>query len=98
MALYAQDHGSLGQFCSSLSNTPIEIGVMGVFHALSQEIDNQFCASADGGKSFWRPSRRPLVNLAPLGDYGGGLHWPFRQVSKKNEVLIFAENIPLLSC
>jgi hypothetical protein len=51
-----------------------------MFHAISQTIDNQLALSADDGRSWWRPARRPNVPLAPLGEWGSGLIWPFRSL------------------
>ena len=45
-----------------------------------QTIDNQFAVSADG-EAWWRPERRPNVPLAALGEWGGGLIWPFRTLT-----------------
>jgi hypothetical protein len=56
------------------------VGVLGLFHALEQTIDNQLALSADGGQSWWRPARRPNVPLRPLGEWGSGLIWPFRSL------------------
>jgi hypothetical protein len=53
------------------------VGLLTVYHALSQSIDVQFAASRDG-KTWWRPDRRACVPLKPLGDYGGGMIWPMQ--------------------
>ena len=53
------------------------IGMLAVYHVLTQTIDIQFAASRDG-KRWWRPDRRPCVPLNPLGDYGGGMIWPLQ--------------------
>ena len=53
------------------------VGLLTVYHALSQSIDIQFAASRDG-KAWWRPDRRACVPLKPLGDYGGGMIWPMQ--------------------
>lgn len=53
------------------------VGLLTVYHALSQSIDVQFAASRDG-KSWWRPDRRACVPLKPLGEYGGGMIWPMQ--------------------
>jgi hypothetical protein len=53
------------------------IGLLTVYHAMSQSIDIQFAASRDG-KKWWRPDRRPCVPLKPLGDPGGGMIWPMQ--------------------
>ena len=62
----------------SFGGRRVQVGVLGLFHALDQTIDNQLALSADGGQSWWRPARRPNVPLRPLGEWGSGLIWPFR--------------------
>jgi hypothetical protein len=64
----------------SFDGQRVQVGVMGMFHALDQTIDNQLALSANGGQSWWRPSRRPNVPLRPLGEWGSGLIWPFRSL------------------
>ena len=55
------------------------VGITAVYHSRHQEMDLQVAASPDGRPlSWWRPSRRPCLPLAPLGEYGGGLIWPTR--------------------
>lgn len=51
------------------------VGIVTVYHLLSQTIDLQFAGSRDG-KKWWRPSRRACVPLRPLGDPGGGMIFP----------------------
>jgi hypothetical protein len=53
------------------------VGLLTVYHAMSQSIDVQFAASRDG-KTWWRPDRRAAVPLKPLGDPGGGMIWPMQ--------------------
>ena len=53
------------------------IGLLTVYHGMSQSIDIQFAASRDG-KTWWRPDRRACVPLKPLGDPGGGMIWPMQ--------------------
>jgi hypothetical protein len=80
----SNDSGSgsgMGRFAAcSFNGDRIIVGVIGMFHALSQTIDNQFALSSDGGLSWWRPGRRPNVPLQPLGEWGSGLIWPFRSL------------------
>ena len=53
------------------------IGLVTMYHAVSQRIDVQFSVSADG-EEFWRPiPRAACVPNPPLGDYGGGMIWPY---------------------
>ena len=53
------------------------VGLLTVYHGMSQSIDIQFAASRDA-KSWWRPDRRACVPLKPLGDPGGGMIWPMQ--------------------
>jgi len=53
------------------------IAVATVYHTWEGTIDLQLATSSDGHK-WWRPSRRPCISLAPLGDIGGGMLWPMR--------------------
>jgi hypothetical protein len=65
-----------------LPNTPQAGGYVAtvpVYHALNQTIDLQFAASRNG-REWWRPARRPCLPLEPLGDAGGGMLWPTRQL------------------
>ena len=47
-------------------------------------ITTQFAVSRDG-LSWWRPDRRPMIPLRPLGDYGGGLQWPMRTLTQDQD-------------
>ena len=54
------------------------VGLVTMYHSVSQRIDVQFSFSRDG-ENFWRPiPRAPCLPNAPLGDYGGGMIWPYR--------------------
>ncbi len=62
--------------------SPIEypggyIATLTVYHNLTQTIDVQWAASRDG-VNWWRPARKPMLRNGSLGDYGGGMIWPFR--------------------
>eukprot|EP01051_Picozoa_sp_SAG22_P000250 SAG22_NODE_5_length_41775_cov_111.520971_13_plen_1400_part_00 len=63
----------------------VRIGLFNVFHQLGMTITTQFAVSRDG-LSWWRPDRRPMVPLRPLGDYGGGLQWPMRTLTHDQDV------------
>jgi hypothetical protein len=64
------------------------IGALAVYHVLTQTIDIQFAASRDG-KHWWRPDRRPCVQLNKLGDYGGGMIWPLQSPIQSHGRLYF---------
>ncbi len=55
------------------------VGLLTSYNVREQTIDWQFAGSAD--RRIWsRPSRRPTLPNAPLGDYGGGMLWPTRNL------------------
>jgi hypothetical protein len=78
VGLYGSD-GPTSGYCG-IDGSQVYIGLVGMMHTLRQTIDNQFAVSSDG-VSWWRPDRRPNVPLQPLGEYGGGLIWPFRTLT-----------------
>jgi hypothetical protein len=45
-----------------------------MYHPISQTQDVRIAASHDGSH-WWFPDRRPVLDNAPLGDYGGGMIW-----------------------
>lgn len=54
------------------------LGLVSFYHSVQQRMDVQWSASAVGEK-FWRPiPRTPCVPNPALGDYGGGMIWPYR--------------------
>lgn len=54
------------------------LGLVTMYNALSQRMNVQFSASANG-EQFWRPiPRTPALSNPPLGEFGGGMIWPFR--------------------
>jgi len=55
------------------------VATVTVYHALNGTIDLQFAASPDA-RRWWRPARRPCVANGALGDYGGAMLWPARQM------------------
>ena len=59
------------------------VGLLTVYHGMTQSIDIQFAASRDG-KTWWRPDRRACVPLKPLGDPGGGMIWPMQPTIQHN--------------
>ena len=79
VGLYGQDAQDVF-LKSSLDGRPIMMGTMGMFHALSQTVDNQFAVSDDGGGSWWRPSRRPYRHVPPIGEYGSGVNFCMRSL------------------
>lgn len=82
VGLYGSDGPTAG-YCG-VDGLPVYIGLVGMMHTLRQTIDNQFAVSNDG-VSWWRPDRRPNVPLQPLGEYGGGLIWPFRTLTQDRD-------------
>ena len=65
------------------------IATLTVYHNLTQKIDVQWAASRDG-INWWRPERAPMLRNGSLGDYGGGMIWPFRTpVMEGNKLHIY---------
>jgi hypothetical protein len=50
------------------------LAVISVYHPITQTLNLRLAASRDGRK-WWFPDRRPCLDNAPLGDYGGGMLW-----------------------
>ena len=59
------------------------VGMVTVYHALSQTLQFQFAASRDG-RSWWRPDRRPCIPVPPMGEYGGGMVWGTHHLIEDN--------------
>ena len=65
------------------------IGLVTVYHLLSQTIDLQWAATRDG-KNWWRPARRAAVPLRPLGDVGGGMIFPmFPLIEHEGRIYVY---------
>jgi len=74
------------------------IGVTALYHGTHQTMDVQLAVSPTGkpiktyppysDSGWWRPSRRPALDLEPLGDYGGGLIWPTRTLVEDGDELV----------
>jgi hypothetical protein len=50
------------------------LGMVSIFHPITQTQNLRIAASHDGSH-WWFPDRRPCLDNAPLGDYGGGMMW-----------------------
>ena len=55
------------------------LGLLCCYNVREQTIDFQLAGSADG-RLWSRPSRQPALPVSPLGDYGGGMLWPAREL------------------
>jgi hypothetical protein len=65
------------------------IGVVSLYHAMTQRMELQFAASLDGIK-WWRPiPRQACLPNGSLGDYGGGLIWPTKNLIEDDGRLYF---------
>ncbi len=58
-----------------------------MYHARTQRMDVQFAASPDGTKFFRPIPHSPALPNAPLGDFGGGMIWPYRTLIQQGERL-----------
>jgi len=50
------------------------LGMVTMYHPITQTLNLRIAASRDG-RRWWYPDRRPCLDNAPLGDYGGGMIW-----------------------
>jgi hypothetical protein len=50
------------------------VALVTMYHPLTQTLNLRLAASRDG-RRWWFPDRRPCLDNAPLGDYGGGMIW-----------------------
>ena len=50
------------------------LGMVTIYWPLTQTLNLRLAASRDGSR-WWYPDRRPCLDNAPLGDYGGGMIW-----------------------
>jgi hypothetical protein len=50
------------------------VAMVTMYHPLTQTLNLRVAASRDG-RRWWFPDRRPCLDNAPLGDYGGGMIW-----------------------
>jgi hypothetical protein len=50
------------------------VALVTMYHPLTQTLNLRLAASPDG-RRWWFPDRRPCMDNAPLGDYGGGMIW-----------------------
>jgi hypothetical protein len=62
------------QECVPLAVPGGYLGMVTMYHPLTQTLDLRIAASRDG-RSWWFPDRRPCLPNAPIGDYGGGMIW-----------------------
>ena len=56
------------------------IGLLSCYNVREHTIDWQLAGSVDGGRIWSRVSRQPTLPVAPMGDYGGGMLWPTREL------------------
>ena len=50
------------------------LGMVTMYRPLTQTLNLRLAVSRDG-RRWWYPDRRPCLDNAPLGDYGGGMIW-----------------------
>jgi len=62
------------------------LGMVSVYHPLSQTQDLRIAASRDGSH-WWFPDRQPIIGNLPLGDYGGGMFWQSHSLIVENDTL-----------
>jgi hypothetical protein len=62
------------QECVPLAVPGGYVALVTTYHPLTQTLNLRLAASRDG-RRWWFPDRRPCLDNAPLGDYGGGMIW-----------------------
>ena len=62
------------------------LGMVSVYHPITQTLDLRMAASRDGAR-WWFPDRRPCLPNAPLGDYGGGMIWQSKNLIPEGDGL-----------
>jgi hypothetical protein len=62
------------QECVPLRVPGGHVALVTMYHPLTQTLNLRLAASRDG-RRWWFPDRRPCLDNAPLGDYGGGMIW-----------------------
>lgn len=62
------------------------LAMVTMYHPITQTLNLRVAASRDG-KHWWFPDRRPCLDNAPLGDYGGGMIWQSQNLIVENNRL-----------
>lgn len=62
------------QECVPLKVSGGYLALVTMYWPLTQTLNLRMAASRDG-RRWWFPDRRPCLDNAPLGDYGGGMIW-----------------------
>jgi len=62
------------------------LGIVSMYFPLTQT-QNLRMAASRGGRKWWFPDRRPCLDNAPLGDYGGGMIWQSKNLIVENNTL-----------
>lgn len=62
------------------------LGVVSIYRPITQTLNLRVAASRDG-RSWWFPDRRPCLDNAALGDYGGGMIWQSRNLIVEGNAL-----------
>jgi hypothetical protein len=62
------------------------IAMVTMYQPITQTLNLRLAASRDGQR-WWFPDRRPCLDNAPLGDYGGGMIWQSQNLIAENNKL-----------
>ncbi len=62
------------------------LGMITMYHPLTQTLNLRMAASRDG-RHWWFPDRVPCLDNAPLGEYGGGMIWQSQNLIVQNKTL-----------
>jgi hypothetical protein len=63
------------------------IAMVTIYWPLTQTLNLRLAASRDG-RQWWSPDRRPCLDNAPLGDYGGGMIWQSQYLTVEDGKLL----------
>lgn len=79
--IYPDRHDDAADQVMEVSRIPYGDGILStvtMYHSRTQQMDVQFAASTDGLKFFRPIPHAPCLPNPPMGDFGGGMIWPFR--------------------
>jgi hypothetical protein len=62
------------------------LGMITMYHPITQTLNLRIAASREG-RYWWYPDRRPCLDNAPLGDYGGGMIWQSQNLIVEDQKL-----------
>ncbi len=77
------------QECVPLAVPGGYVAMVTMYHPITQTLNLRLAASRDGSQ-WWFPDRRPCLDNAPLGDYGGGMIWQTQYlIAQKDRLFVY---------